>query len=337
MVILGANNLENFTDKAKQAIILAQGEARRLGHNFVGTESILLGIIAEEKGVAANLLKSLGITLKDARTEVEKSIGRGSGSFVGEAPFTQRASNVIKLSYHEASQSNQKYVDTQHLLLALIREGEGVSLRILQNLGISSAQILNQLLTQINSTISYKEKTNKTPILNQIKEYNQTANEIPDFFHNNTFIKTVVIEDKIERLDTILIEAQKLLKEIKEIKYSIQENELYSVKKINEIIEDLPDKSFSDEKSGIKELLNRLKTIIENDVELRTEDKTEVLEQILNLALASQNPAETQVKKVARTAIKIIIGTVAQRPPDSKLVKECKRIVPEIVKFFKLI
>ncbi|MEO0970556.1 MAG: Clp protease N-terminal domain-containing protein, partial [Cyanobacteria bacterium J06639_18] len=119
--------MENFTEKAKQAIILAQAEARRLGHNFVGTESILLGIIAEEKGVAANLLKSLGITLKDARIEVEKSIGRGSGSFVGEAPFTQRASNVVELSYHEASQLNQEYVDTQHLLLALICEGEGVS------------------------------------------------------------------------------------------------------------------------------------------------------------------------------------------------------------------
>ena len=331
MVILGANNLENFTEKAKQAIILAQAEARRLGHNFVGTESILLGIIAEEKGVAANLLKSLGITLKDARIEVEKSIGRGSGSFVGEAPFTQRASNVVELSYHEASQLNQKYVDTQHLLLALIREGEGVSLRILQNLGINSAQILNQLLTQINSSVNYTKTTNQTQEENKITK----TNEILDFYHNNTLIKIAVVEDKIGRLDTILTEARKLIDEIKEIKDSIHENELYSVKRINEIIEDLPDKSLS-EKSGIKELLNRLKITIENDVELRTEDKTEVLEQILNLALASQNPAETQVKKIARTAIKIIIGTVAQRPPDSKLVKECKRIVPEIVKFFKL-
>ncbi len=332
MVILGANNLENFTEKAKQAIILAQAEARRLGHNFVGTESILLGIIAEEKGVAANLLKSLGITLKDARIEVEKTIGRGSGSFVGEAPFTQRASNVVEISYHEASQLNQKYVDTQHLLLALIREGEGVSLRILQNLGISSAQILNQLLTQINSSVNYTKLINKTQEENKITKTNETL----DFYHSNTLLKTAIVEDKIERLDTILTEARKLIDEIKEIKNSIQENELYSVKKINEIIEDLPDKSLS-EKSGIKELLNRLKITIENDVELRTEDKTEVLEQILNLALASQNPAEAQVKKVARTAIKIIIGTVAQRPPNSTLVKECKRIVPEIVKFFKLI
>ena len=332
MVILGANNLEKFTEKAKQAIILAQAEARRLGHNFVGTESILLGIIAEEKGVAANLLKSLGITLKDARIEVEKSIGRGSGSFVGEAPFTQRASNVVELSYHEASQSNQEYVDTQHLLLALIREGEGVSLRILQNLGISSAQILNQLLTQINSSVNYTKIINKTQEENKITK----TNEILDFYHSNTLFKTAIVEDKIERLDTILTEARKLIDEIKEIKDSFQENELYSVKKIHEIIEDLPDKSLS-EKSGIKELLNQLKITIENDVELRTEDKTEVLEQILNLALASQNPAEMQVKKVARTAIKIIIGTVAQRPPNSTLVKECKRIVPEIVKFFKLI
>lgn len=311
--------MENFTDKAKQAIILAQEEARRLGHNFVGTESILLGIIAEEKGVAANLLKSLGITLKDARLELEKSIGRGSGSFVGEAPLTHRASRVIELSYNEASQLNQDYVDTQHLLLALIREGEGVSLRILQNLGINSAQILNQLLTQINSNINCTKIKTKTP----------------EIINPNTLIKSAIIEDKIERLNTILTEAQQLIHEIREIKDRIQENVPYSVKNINNIINLLPDTTYP-EGSEIKELLNQLKTIIENNIELKTEDRTEVLEQILNLALASQSPAETQMKKSARTAIKIIIGTVAQRPPDSKLVKECKRIVPEIVKFFKL-
>ena len=107
--------MEKFTEKAETAIILAQEEARRLGHNFVGTESILLGIIAEGKGVAANLLKSLGITLKDARMEVEKTIGRGSGAIVGDIPFTHRASRVIELSYSEASQLNQKHVDTQHV------------------------------------------------------------------------------------------------------------------------------------------------------------------------------------------------------------------------------
>lgn len=327
LVILGENNLENFTEKAKEAIILAQQEARRLGHNFVGTESILLGIIAEDKGVAANLLKSLGITLKDARIEVEKNIGRGSGSFVGEIPFTNRARNVIEISYNEASQLNQKYVDTQHLLLALIREGEGVCLRVLQNLGINSAQILNQLLNQINLNLKYTKA--KTKNLDRVKTENL------DVAQPNTLMKSTIIENKIERLNDILTEAQQLIHEIREIKDRIQDNLPYSLKDINEIIELLPDTVCS-QKPGFKDLLYELKTIIEDDTELKEEDKTEVLEQILNLALASQNPAEKQVRKSARTAIKIIIGTVTQRPPDSKLVKGCKRILPEIIKLFKL-
>lgn len=311
--------MENFTEKAKAAIILAQEEAERLGHNFVGTESILLGIIAEGKGVAANLLKSLGITLNDARMEVEKTIGRGSGSVVGEIPFTHRASRVIEISYDEASKLNHKHVDTQHLLLALIQEGEGISLRILQNLGINSTQILNQLVTQIHSEI----------------EYTKVKINTPDIAHPNLLIKFAMIDSKVERLNAILTEAQKLIYEIGEIKNQIQHDVSYSLKNINNIIDQLPNKS-SSQQLGIKELLNQLKTIIENDIELKTDDKTEVLEQILNLALASQDPGEKQMKKSARTAVKIIIGTVAQRPPDSKLVKESKRIVPEIVKFFKL-
>ena len=313
--------MENFTEKAKTAIILAQKEAERLGHNFVGTESILLGIIAEGKGVAANLLKSLGITLKDAQMEVEKTMGRGSGSVVGEIPFTHRANRVIELSYDEASQLNQKNVDTQHLLLALIREGEGVSLRILQNLGINSAQILNQLLTQINSTnIDDKKVKNNTP----------------EIAEPSILMKSTIIDTKIERLNAILTEAQKLIHEIGEIKSQIQSYAPHSLQNINDILASLPDTADS-EKLGIKELLNQFKIIIEDDIDLKAEDKTEVLEQILNIALAAHNPGEKQMKKSARTAIKIIIGTVAQRPPENLLVKESKRIVPGIVKFFKLI
>ena len=315
-------SLENFTEKAKTAIILAQKEAEGLGHNFVGTESILLGIIAEDKGVAANLLKSLGITLKNARMEVEKTIGRGSDSVVGDIPFTHRANRVIEMSYNEAAKLSHEYVDTQHLLLALIEEGEGVSLRILENLGINSTQILNQLVTQIHSDIKYTKVKNNTP----------------DIAYPNILIKSAIIDSidsKVERLNTILAEAQKIIYEIGEIKGQIQHDVSYSLKNIDNIIDQLPNTS-SAEQLGIKELLNQLKTIIENDIELKTEDKTEVLEQILNIALASQNPTEKQMKKSARTAVKIIIGTVAQRPPDSKLVKESKRILPEIVKFFKL-
>ena len=126
---------ERFTEKAITVIMLAQEEARRLGHNFVGTEQILLGLIGEGTGVAAKVLKSINVKLKDARIEVEKIIiiGRGSGSAV-EIPFTPRAKRVFELSVEEACQLGHNYIGTEHLLLGLIRECEGVGCVVLEKL-----------------------------------------------------------------------------------------------------------------------------------------------------------------------------------------------------------
>ncbi|KAE8123794.1 hypothetical protein FH972_018719 [Carpinus fangiana] len=126
---------ERFTEKAIKVIMLAQEEARRLGHNFVGTEQILLGLIGEGTGIAAKVLKSMGINLKDARVEVEKIIGRGSGFVAVEIPFTPRAKRVLELSLEEARQLGHNYIGSEHLLLGLLREGEGVAARVLENLG----------------------------------------------------------------------------------------------------------------------------------------------------------------------------------------------------------
>ncbi|KAM0905428.1 hypothetical protein ACQ4PT_017399 [Festuca glaucescens] len=117
---------ERFTEKAIKVIMLAQEEARRLGHNFVGTEQILLGLIGEGTGIAAKVLKSMGINLKDARMEVEKIIGRGSGFVAVEIPFTPRAKRVLELSLEEARQLGHNYIGSEHLLLGLLREGEVV-------------------------------------------------------------------------------------------------------------------------------------------------------------------------------------------------------------------
>lgn len=117
---------ERFTEKAIKVIMLAQEEARRLGHNFVGTEQILLGLIGEGTGVAAKVLKSMGVNLKDARIEVEKIIGRGSGFVAVEIPFTPRAKRVLELSLEEARQLGHNYIGTEHLLLGLSsRRGRG--------------------------------------------------------------------------------------------------------------------------------------------------------------------------------------------------------------------
>ena len=143
---------ERFTEKAIKVIMLAQEEARRLGHNFVGTEQILLGLIGEGTGVAAKVLKSLGVNLKDSRIEVEKIIGRGSGFVAVEIPFTPRAKRVLELSLEEARQLGHNYIGTEHLLLGLIREGEGVAARVLENLGIDLTKVRTQVVRMLGET-----------------------------------------------------------------------------------------------------------------------------------------------------------------------------------------
>jgi ATP-dependent Clp protease ATP-binding subunit ClpC len=137
---------ERFTEKAIKVIMLAQEEARRLGHNFVGTEQILLGLIGEGTGVAAKTLKSMGVNLKDARAEVEKIIGRGTGFVAVEIPFTPRAKRVLELSWDEARQLGHNYIGTEHLLLGLIRENEGVAARVLENLGVDLNKIRSNVV-----------------------------------------------------------------------------------------------------------------------------------------------------------------------------------------------
>jgi ATP-dependent Clp protease ATP-binding subunit ClpC len=163
---------ERFTEKAIKVIMLAQEEARRLGHNFVGTEQILLGLIGEGTGVAAKVLKSMGVNLKDARIEVEKIIGRGSGFVAVEIPFTPRAKRVLELSLEEARQLGHNYIGTEHLLLGLIREGEGVAARVLENLGVDLAKVRTQVIRMLGETAevtagSGSSGRTKTPTLDE--------------------------------------------------------------------------------------------------------------------------------------------------------------------------
>lgn len=140
---------ERFTEKAIKVIMLAQEEARRLGHNFVGTEQILLGLIGEGTGIAAQVLKSMNVNLKDARIEVEKIIGRGSGFVAVEIPFTPRAKRVLELSLEEARQLGHNYIGTEHLLMGLVREGEGVAARVLENLAVNVSSIRTEVIQML--------------------------------------------------------------------------------------------------------------------------------------------------------------------------------------------
>jgi len=165
---------ERFTEKAIKVIMLAQEEARRLGHNFVGTEQILLGLIGEGTGIAAQVLKSMNVNLKDARIEVEKIIGRGSGFVAVEIPFTPRAKRVLELSLEEARQLGHNYIGTEHLLMGLVREGEGVAARVLENLAVNISSIRTEVIqmlgdnTDVNNTnTNNAQSRSKTPTLEE--------------------------------------------------------------------------------------------------------------------------------------------------------------------------
>lgn len=165
---------ERFTEKAIKVIMLAQEEARRLGHNFVGTEQILLGLIGEGTGIAAQVLKSMNVNLKDARIEVEKIIGRGSGFVAVEIPFTPRAKRVLELSLEEARQLGHNYIGTEHLLMGLVREGEGVAARVLENLAVNVSSIRTEVIQMLgdNAEANANGSTNvqtrsKTPTLEE--------------------------------------------------------------------------------------------------------------------------------------------------------------------------
>lgn len=161
---------ERFTEKAIKVIMLSQEEARRLGHNFVGTEQLLLGLLGEGTGVAAKVLKSMGVNLKDARIEVEKIISRGSGSSAVEIPFTPRAKRVLELSLEESRQLGHNYIGTEHLLLGLSQEGEGVAARVLENLGVNPLKVRTQIIRMLGETVevsSSQSHRTKTPTLDE--------------------------------------------------------------------------------------------------------------------------------------------------------------------------
>jgi ATP-dependent Clp protease ATP-binding subunit ClpC len=126
---------ERFTDRARRVVVFAQEEARMLNHNSIGTEHILLGLIHEGEGVAAKALESLGIALADVRADVEELVGQGPASPTGHIPFTPRAKKVLELSLREALQLGHNYIGTEHILLGLVREGEGVAAQVLQKQG----------------------------------------------------------------------------------------------------------------------------------------------------------------------------------------------------------
>jgi ATP-dependent Clp protease ATP-binding subunit ClpA len=143
---------ERFTDRARRVVVLAQEEARMLNHDSMGTEHILLGLIHEGEGVAAKVLESLGITLQAVRQQVEEIIGRGQQAPSGSIPFTPRSKKVLKLALREALQLGHSYIGTEHILLGLIREGEGVAAQVLVGLGADLNRVRHQVIKLLHGS-----------------------------------------------------------------------------------------------------------------------------------------------------------------------------------------
>ncbi len=167
---------ERFSDRARRVVVLAQEEARRLEHNYIGTEHILLGLIHEGQGVAAEALKSLKISLDPVRQQVEEIIGRGQEPLQGHIPFTPRAKKVLELSLRESNRLGHNYIGTEHILLGLIREGNGVAAQVLVRLGADLNRVRQQVILLLNKHPA-EEPRSEAPVRLEMVEQRLTAIE----------------------------------------------------------------------------------------------------------------------------------------------------------------
>ena len=143
---------ERFTERARQVVVLAQDEARKLKHNYIGTEHILLGLLREEEGIGARVLESLDVTTEEVRAQVARIVGPGDEAASGQIPFTPRAKEVLELSLREALSFGHNYIGTEHVLLGLVREGEGVASRVLLDFGVTADVVREAVIAALGGT-----------------------------------------------------------------------------------------------------------------------------------------------------------------------------------------
>ena len=191
---------ERFTERARRVIILAQEEAKRLNHSAVGTEHILLGIVREGEGVASKVLESLNISPERVRAEIESAIGRGERTPHEEVTFTPRAKKVLELALDEARRLGHNYIGTEHLLLGLIREGEGVAARVLEAMGADLERVRSQVVYLLGEegTASYTKQASKTPTLDEF------GRDLTKLARDNKLDPVIGREREIERVIQVL-------------------------------------------------------------------------------------------------------------------------------------
>ena len=167
----GWHKFDKFTERARKVLTLAQEEAQRFNHNYIGTEHLLLGLVREGDGVAARVLSNMGVQLPKVRSAVEFIIGRGEGAVIGDIGLTPRAKKVIELAVDEARRLNHHYIGTEHLLLGLVREGEGIAAGVLESLGVNLEKVRAQVMQVVNQSPAASSQTKsqtKTPYMDAL-------------------------------------------------------------------------------------------------------------------------------------------------------------------------
>jgi ATP-dependent Clp protease ATP-binding subunit ClpA len=208
---------ERFTDRARRVVVLAQEEARLLNHNYVGTEHLLLGLIHEAEGVAAKALELLGIRLEVVRAQVEQIVGRGQRAPTGHIPFTPRAKKVLELSLREAKQLGHNYIGTEHILLGLIREGEGVAAHVLVKLGADLSRARGQVIGLLSGDAGTEEAAARTrlvrmtvpdDLLEAQEQFAQVRREKEAAIDAEDFDRAAALRDKEQQLLRMLVERE---------------------------------------------------------------------------------------------------------------------------------
>ncbi|NBQ63810.1 MAG: AAA family ATPase, partial [Proteobacteria bacterium] len=167
-----SDRFDKFTERAKKVLVLAQEEAQRFNHNYIGTEHLLLGLVREGEGIAAKVLSNLGVELQKVRSAVEFIIGRGDRMVIGDISLTPRAKKVIELAVEEARRLNHNYIGTEHLLLGLVREGEGIAAGVLESLGVNLEKVRTQVIQVVSQSTTTApaegKQQSKTPTIDQM-------------------------------------------------------------------------------------------------------------------------------------------------------------------------
>ncbi len=161
---------DRFTEQARKVVALAQDESRRFNHNYIGTEHLLLGLLREDKGVAAQALGSLNVTLDEVREQVESIVGYGREETSGQAPFTPRSKKVLELALREALRLGHSYIGTEHILLGLVRESEGVAARVLSNLGVDPDKARREIVRVLGGRAMEARPTDRLEASESIRD-----------------------------------------------------------------------------------------------------------------------------------------------------------------------